>query len=63
MKEFADKNFKVAENGEKFSRSVEDTEERRNCWLQAISPFHTVFSKDMYTRHTKTRAFLGKGSD
>ena len=34
---------------------------RRNCSLQAISPFSTVFSKDLYCRHVKTRAFLGKG--
>ena len=29
--------------------------------LQAISPFATVFSKDLYCRHVKTRACLGKG--
>ena len=34
---------------------------RRNCWLQAISPFPTVFSKDWYNRHMKARACLGKG--
>ena len=34
---------------------------RRNCSLQAISPFPTVFSKDLYCRHVKTRACLGKG--
>ena len=27
-----------------------------NCLLQAISPFPTVFSKDLYCRHVKTRA-------
>ena len=27
----------------------------------AISPFPTVFSKDFYYRHVKTRACLGKG--
>ena len=30
--------------------------ERRNCLLQAISPFPTVFSKDLYCRQVKTRA-------
>ena len=35
---------------------------RRNCSLRAISPFPTVFSKDLYCRHVKTRACLGKGS-
>ena len=34
---------------------------RRNCSLRAISPFPTVFSKDLYCRHVKTRACLGKG--
>ena len=34
---------------------------RRNCSLQAISPFPTVFSKDLHNRHVKTRACLGKG--
>ena len=34
---------------------------RRNCSSRAISPFPTVFSKDFYCRHVKTRACLGKG--
>ena len=34
---------------------------RRNCLLRAISPFPTVFSKDLYCRHVKTMACLGKG--
>ena len=34
---------------------------RRNCSLRAVSPFPTVFSKDLYCRHVKTRAGLGKG--
>ena len=34
---------------------------RRNCTLRAISPFPTVFSKDLYCRRVKTRACLGKG--
>ena len=33
---------------------------RRNCSFRAISPFTTVFSKDLYFRHIKTRACLGK---
>ena len=32
--------------------------ERRNCSLGAISPFLTVFSKDLYCRHVKTKACL-----
>ena len=34
---------------------------RRNCSSRAISPFPTVFSKDLYCRHVKTRACLGMG--
>ena len=34
---------------------------RRNCSWRAISPFPSVFSKDLYCRHVKTRACLGKG--
>ena len=30
---------------------------RRNCSLRAISPFPTVFSKDMYCRHVQTSNF------
>ena len=45
-KEFADDNLKFNENG-------------RKKW--AISPFPAVFSKDLYCRHVKTRACLGKG--
>ena len=29
--------------------------------LARISPFSTVFSKDLYPRHVKTMACLGKG--
>ena len=34
---------------------------RRNWSLRAISPFPSVFSKDLYCRRVKTRACLGKG--
>ena len=33
---------------------------RRNCSSQAISSSHMGFSKDLYCRHVKTRACLGK---
>ena len=35
--------------------------ERRNCSLRAIYPFPALFSKDLYCRHLKIRACLGKG--
>ena len=54
--------FKSDENDRKFSKRVENTVgKRRNCSLRAISPFPTVFSRDLYCRHVKTRAFFGKG--
>ena len=33
----------------------------KNCLSRAISPFPTVFSNNLYCRHVKTRACLGKG--
>ena len=60
LKEFADYNFKFDVNGWKVSKLVENTGKRRNCSLWAISPFPTVFLKDLYNRQVKTRACLGK---
>ena len=62
LKEFADDNFRCDEYGRNFSRKGrKHCEKRRNCSLRAISPFLSVFSKDLYCRHVKTRAILGKG--
>ena len=52
LKESADNNFKFDYNG--------SCGKRRNCLLRAISPFPTVFSKDLYCRQVKTRTCLGK---
>ena len=60
FKALADDNFKFDENGRKFSKQVENTGERRNCSLRAISPFRTVFTKGLHNRHIKTGACLGK---
>ena len=49
---FADDNFEFNENGRKLSKWVENN--------VAISPFLTVFSKDLNRRHIKTRVCLGK---
>ena len=46
LKEFADDNSKFDENDGKFSKWIENTGKRRNCSLQAFSPFPAVFSKD-----------------
>ena len=40
---------------------AENSPKRRNCLLRAISPIPTLFSKELYCRHVKTRACLGKG--
>ena len=51
VKEFADNNFKFDENSSKFSKQVENTGgKRRNSLLLAISPFPTMFSKDLHCR-------------
>ena len=41
-------------------KGIKHCGKRRNCLLQAISPFPTVFSKDLYCRQVKTRACLEK---
>ena len=62
LKECADDIFKFDETGRKFSKRVENiVGNGRNCSSQAISPFPAVFSKDLYSRHTTTRACLEKG--
>ena len=53
MKEFVDHNFEFDKNGRKFSKRVENTEGKGG-----IALFPTVFSKDLYCRHVKTRACL-----
>ena len=61
MKEFADDNFEFDENGGTFFKRIENTVGKRiKCLFRTISPFPTVFSKDLYCRHIKTRACLGK---
>ena len=53
--------FQFDENDRKVSKGRKHCGKRRNCSSRAISPFSTVFSKDLYSRHVKTRACLGKG--
>ena len=60
LKSFADDNLKFDENGRNFSKRVENiVRKRRNCSLGAISPFPTMFSKDLYGRH-KNEGLFGK---
>ena len=52
----------LQENGRKISKQVESTVGKGEiARLRAISPFPTVFSKDLYFRHVKTMACLVKG--
>ena len=59
LKQFADDNFSFDENERKFSnRGRKQCGKTKNCSLQAISPLPTLFSKDMYFKHVKTRKGL-----
>ena len=55
---FGDDGFKFDENCRKFPKWAENTVEKGEI---ACSPFPTVISTDLYCRHVKTRACLGKG--
>ena len=62
LKEFAVGNFKLDENSKKvLQEGRKHCAKRRNCLLQAISPFPLVFKKDFYCRHVTNKACLGKG--
>ena len=54
--------IKFHENGRKsFIWVKKHCGQRRNCSFRAISPFRTVFSKDLYCRHTcKNQGLFGK---
>ena len=55
LKEFADDSLELDENSRKFSKQVENTVGKG----EIARP--SVFSKDLYCRHVKNRACLGKG--
>ena len=62
LKEFADNSFKFDENGRKLPKRVENTvgkgEIARN---EQFLLFPQCFQRNLYCRHIKTRACLGKG--
>ena len=62
LKEFADDNFKF---GEKWKQSIQTGRKhcgkRRNCSLQAISSFPTVFTKGLFPRGVKKVSLCGNG--
>ena len=57
----ADKNFRFDENGRKFSKKVENTEGKGEISSYKHFLLFQQFQKDLYCRHIKTRACLGKG--
>ena len=62
FKELANDNFKCDENGRKLSKWLENTVQKGEiAHYKQFSPFPTVFLKDLYCRHVKTRVCLGKG--
>ena len=61
MKEFADDNFKFDENGRKFSKRVDNIVGKGEIACHKQFLLFSTFSKDLYCRHVKTRACLGKG--
>ena len=61
LKEFADDNFEFDENGEKFSKWIENTVwKRKNCSLRATSPFSSVFKIIILQTH-KNKGLFEKG--
>ena len=62
LKEFADINFKFDENSRKFSEWLENTLGKGEiARYEQFCLFPIGFSKDLYSRHVRTRACLGKG--
>ena len=59
LKDFADDNFELDENGRKFSKQLGNTvgkgEIARYVVMSNFTFFHSVF-KDLYCRHVKSRA-------
>ena len=61
LREFSDDYFKFDENDKKFSKLVENTMGKGQIAHYEQFLFFPVFSNDLYCRHVKTRACLGKG--
>ena len=60
LKQFADDNFEFDEDGRKFFKRVGNTVGEEEIVCDEQFPFFPVFSKDLYSRHVKTRTCLGK---
>ena len=61
LKDLTDDNFEFNENDRKFSKRVENNVGKGEiARYEQFSPFPSLFLKDLYCRHVKTRACLGK---
>ena len=63
LKEFADDNFTLDENGRKFSIPVKNTVGKGEIARNEQTYLFPVFSKGLYCRQVKTRACLGKDQE
>ena len=61
LKEFTDDNFKFNENGRNISKQVENPVGKGEFARYEQFLLFPVFSKNLYFRHVKTRAYFGKG--
>ena len=62
LKGFVDHNFKFDGHGWKLYKRVENTVGKGDiAHYEQFLLFFTVFSKDLYCRHVRTKACLGKG--
>ena len=62
LKGLADDNFKIDENGGKYFKRVENAVGKGEiAHYEQFLLFPQCFLKDVYCRHIKTRACLGKG--
>ena len=59
-REFADDNVHLMKMAESSPYGRKHCGKTRNCSLRALSPFPTVFTKNLYCRHVKARDCLEK---
>ena len=62
LKEFAKDSFKFDENGRKSFKRIENVGKGEIARNEQFLLFPRCFQKDLYCRHIKPRACLGKGS-
>ena len=61
LKQYADDNFEFDENGRMFSKRVGNAVGKGEIARYEQFLLFPVFSKDLYCRHVKTSACVGKG--